>query len=152
MIPLCTPTTSDSTGPDAEPLQIPLTWGCAFTWLGSPCVAQRVWPIPQQPGSAWPLSVFSARLRSLPVDFTTSARSLPLRTASPAESYPRYSSLERPSRRTGAASLLPVYPTIPHISCLLFYRYLVSSGGKYSCSGILYGCRPRRSSSRQSIT
>src|SRR6516225_1896004 len=35
-------------------------------------------------------------------------------TARPAESYPRYSSRCSPSTRTGVASRLPTYPTIPH--------------------------------------
>ena len=85
-MPLWTPTTSDSTGPDAEQRQLPLTWGWALVWLGAPWVAQRVCPMPQAPASARPLSVFSARLRSLPVALTTSASLSPSRTASPAES------------------------------------------------------------------
>src|SRR6267143_3299639 len=40
----------------------------------------------------------------------------PLRTtATPAESYPRYSSRRSPSMRTGTTSLGPIYPMIPHI-------------------------------------
>ena len=86
MIPLCTPTTSDSTGPEPEPVALPETCGCAFLRLGSPCVAQRVCPMPQKPGTARPSSVISIRFFSLPVAFTTSASASPLRTASPAES------------------------------------------------------------------
>ena len=119
MIPLCTPTTSDSTVPEPERVQLPETCGCAFVWLGSPCVAQRVCPIPQVPFSALPLSVFSIRLDRRPFAFTTCARSSPSRTASPAESYPLYSSLDRPSSRIGAACRFPVKPTIPHIGLSL---------------------------------
>ena len=115
MIPLCTPTTPDSTAPLAEPEQLPLTCGCAFTRLGSPWVAQRVWPMPQVPVRVRPWSVLSARWYSLPVAFTTSASASPSRTASPAESYPRYSSLDSPSSRIGAACRRPVNPTIPHM-------------------------------------
>ena len=103
MIPLCTPTTSDSTAPDPDLLQFPDTCGCAFVWLGSPCVAQRVCPIPQVPFKDFPESVFSIKLLSRPLDFTTSASFSPSRTASPAESYPLYSSLASPSSRIGAA-------------------------------------------------
>src|SRR5207253_10773663 len=38
-----------------------------------------------------------------------------LRTATPAESYPRYSSRFSPSRIRPTASLSPTYPTMPHI-------------------------------------
>src|SRR5438105_8569762 len=38
-------------------------------------------------------------------------------TATPAESYPRYSSRRKPSMRTGTTSLGPMYPIIPHIPC-----------------------------------
>jgi len=38
------------------------------------------------------------------------------RTAIPNESYPRYSSLFKPSIRTGAALAVPLYPKIPHTS------------------------------------
>src|SRR5512139_3156540 len=51
---------------------------------------------------------------NLPASFRTSSWS-PLMTASPAESYPRYSSLFRPLRMIGVASRGPIYPTIPHI-------------------------------------
>ena len=43
--------------------------------------------------------------------FSPSGRS----TATPAESYPRYSSLYSPCNKTGTASSRPTYPTIPHI-------------------------------------
>lgn len=59
-------------------------------WLGSPCVAQRVCPIPQVPRRALPSSVFSARFPRRPFAFTTSASLSPSRTAIPAESYPLY--------------------------------------------------------------
>ena len=36
-------------------------------------------------------------------------------TATPAESYPRYSSRRRPSISTGSSGLDPTYPTIPHM-------------------------------------
>jgi hypothetical protein len=38
-MPLCTTTT--------RPFM--LTWGWALRWLGLPCVAQRVWPMPMCP-------------------------------------------------------------------------------------------------------
>src|SRR5439155_14317720 len=51
----------------------------------------------------------------------------PCRTATPAESYPRYSSRLNPSTSTDAASLGPTYPTIPHIAHASFV--LSSSSG-----------------------
>ena len=114
-MPLCTPTTSDSTSPEPDLVQFPDTCGCALIWLGSPCVAQRVCPIPHVPISAFPSSVFSIRLLNLPFALTTCARCSPSRTAIPAESYPRYSNLDRPFNKIGAACCVPVKPTIPHI-------------------------------------
>src|SRR5699024_1785028 len=70
---------------------------------------------PQVPFNALPPSVFSIRLDRRPFAFTTCARFSPSRTASPAESYPLYSSFDRPSSRIGAACRFPVKPTIPHI-------------------------------------
>src|SRR5271156_4902814 len=49
-----------------------------------------------------------AHLRSSITPFST--------VATPAESYPRYSSRRKPSSRIGVASALPIYPIIPHIS------------------------------------
>src|SRR5438309_3390176 len=43
----------------------------------------------------------------------------PSRTATPAESYPRYSSRFSPSRIRPTASLSPTYPTMPHIDSAL---------------------------------
>src|SRR6185503_7052329 len=87
--------------------------GCAFSSLGRPWVAQRVWPIPKAPfsGSA---CRFSSRLRSLPTERRRVSEPF-CTTAMPAESYPRYSSLRSPSTITGTASRDPTYPTIPHM-------------------------------------
>src|SRR5262245_30811495 len=38
-------------------------------------------------------------------------------TATPAESYPRYSRRRSPSMSTGTTSLGPMYPMIPHMIC-----------------------------------
>ena len=70
--------------------------------LGAPCVAQRVWPIPSVPGMVAPSWVSSLNAFSLPTDLVIWIFS-PSNTAIPAESYPRYSSLARPSRMMGAA-------------------------------------------------
>src|SRR3989454_5810546 len=43
----------------------------------------------------------------------------PLSTATPAESYPRYSKRLKPSTKTETASLGPTYPTIPHTAQVL---------------------------------
>jgi hypothetical protein len=53
-------------------------------------------------------------LASLPAFFVVASRPSE-RTATPAESYPRYSSRRSPSRTTSNESFGPTYPTIPHI-------------------------------------
>ena len=80
---------------------------------GIPWVAQRVCPIPTHPlGLAW--SRRSIRFCSLP--FVLTVKSLSLSTSvTPAESYPRYSSLESPWSKNGKASSLPENAVIPHI-------------------------------------
>ena len=82
MMPLWTPTTSEP----ISSMSLALMWGWALVWLGSPWVAQRVWPMPQQPGMVFPASVFSMRFFSLPVALTTAVGAVPSRTARPAES------------------------------------------------------------------
>ena len=70
------------------------TCGCALDWLGSPCVAHRVWAIP-----IWPLSrsfIAFVRVATLPSERTRSIFASASRTAMPAESYPRYSSRLNP--------------------------------------------------------
>src|SRR5487761_594957 len=87
--------------------------GWALVSFGTPCVAQRVWPMPMRPatGSA---ATRRARLSSLP-----SARRRSMRpftsVAMPAESSPRYSRRFSPSSSSGAAAPLPTMPTMPHI-------------------------------------
>ena len=120
-MPLCTATMFPSS----------LLCGCALFSDGSPCVAHLVCPIPHEPITALPSFVFSARILSLPFAFTISTGFSPSRTAIPAESYPRYSNLDSPSNKIGAACSLPVNPTIPHIiiyslfrlACLFFFNY-----------------------------
>jgi hypothetical protein len=105
MIPLCT----TATAPSAE------TCGCALRSVGPPWVAQRVCPMPTvAAGRGLSASAFS-RLASLPARFEV-ASSPSTRTATPAESYPRYSSRRSPSRTTASASCGPTYPTMPHIA------------------------------------
>src|SRR5688500_13077173 len=58
---------------------------------------------------------FSTRAESFPAALRI-LMSPPLRTATPAESYPRYSMRRRPSIRIGEACFGPTYPTIPHIA------------------------------------
>src|SRR5574337_1368314 len=92
-------------------------WGWAFSSVGRPWVAQRVWPSPTSPEKSRPHSTFSNSLIFPTLRWTT-IRSC-WRIARPAESYPRYSSRFNPSRRTGTTFLCPTYPTIPHIVLLL---------------------------------
>ena len=79
--------------------------GCAFSSLGRPCVAQRVWPRPQV--DAEPLSPAARNSSSrLPTARTVSMPPDSM-SAIPAESYPRYSSRLRPSRMIGLPGRWP---------------------------------------------
>jgi hypothetical protein len=91
----------------------PTLCGWAFSSDGRPWVAQRVWPMPIVPGAGSLVSL-SSRFASLPRQRTT--RLAPLdQTLTPAESYPRYSSLRNPPTRSGVACRPPTYPTMPHM-------------------------------------
>ena len=95
-----------------EPVQSVCGW--AFSSDGRPWVAHRVWPIPSGPSSGRSRSTAS-RLRNRPALRRT--WSTPSATmATPAESYPRYSSRLRPSRMMPVAPADPMYPTIPHMA------------------------------------
>src|SRR5438876_187776 len=59
--------------------------------------------------------------------------------AIPAESYPRYSSLERPSRMTGEALPLPTYPTMPHMKPVLYQNRFVGASRVARGEGDLAG-------------
>src|SRR5262245_51348314 len=92
----------------------PTICGCALMSFGSPCVAHLVCPMPGPPlnraGRLDPspaTRVLALCTRRPPERFTT---------ASPAESYPRYSSWASPSSRMGTQSRLPTCATIPHTS------------------------------------
>src|ERR1035437_4929097 len=103
-MPLCTTTI----------LPVQSRWGCAFSSVGRPCVAQRVCPMPYVPWSGlWRMT--SSRLRSLPSARRSCSPSPSPATAIPAESYPRYSSRRKPSMMIGTTLFLPTYPTMPHI-------------------------------------
>src|SRR5258708_2605162 len=69
--------------------------------------------MPYSPSSGWMAST-SSRRASLPA-LRRSSISPSRTTATPAESYPRYSSRRRPSMRIGRTCLSPMYPMIPHI-------------------------------------
>lgn len=74
--------------------------GCAFASRTTPCVAHRVCPMPT-PVSASPERAATSVRRS-PTRDTDRMVSVPpwaVRTAMPAESYPRYSSRSSPSSR-----------------------------------------------------
>ncbi len=80
--------------------------GWALVSVGPPWVAHRVWPIPALPaGSGRSTSTFS-RLRSFPA-FLAAASPPSARIATPAESYPRYSSRLRPATTTSCADCPP---------------------------------------------
>ena len=59
--------------------------GWAFSSVGAPWVAQRVWPIPVTPGTSAPSWVFAHRFAMRPVTLLTEIFDLSM-TAMPAES------------------------------------------------------------------
>ena len=65
MMPLCTTT--------MWPVQS--RWGCAFSSVGRPCVAQRVWPMPYSPSSGLTART-SSRRASLPALRRSSMRAV----------------------------------------------------------------------------
>ena len=87
--------------------------GCAFSSDGWPWVAHRVCPIPTTPVSGVRSTIFT-NCESFPADFRTSMPPLAI-TATPAESYPRYSRRRSPSSSTGTAGRAPIYPMMPHM-------------------------------------
>src|SRR5215203_1263744 len=93
-------------------------WGWALRSVGCPWVAHRVCPIPLNPDRASSLPRACSSASSFPALRTTWS-SPPSSTATPAESYPRYSSRRSPSSRIGSACWFPAYPTIPHMRRLL---------------------------------
>ena len=84
----------------------PDTCGWALRSLGRPWVAQRVWPMPVVPAKEPRPSASRAasRLASLPSFFSTRVAPAPSSTATPEESYPRYSIRRRASTTTGRAA------------------------------------------------
>ena len=80
-----------------------LECGCAFTSLGTPFVAQRVCPIATVASGNGSDSISATRLLRRPAFFLTRTRSMPGATsATPAESYPRYSSRSKPCKHTSS--------------------------------------------------
>src|SRR2546426_325294 len=69
-----------------------------------------------------------SRFASLPADRRSEIPS-GLTTATPAESYPRYSIRRRPSMRTGTTGFEPMYPMIPHIAVFLGLRLVLAASG-----------------------
>lgn len=78
-----------------------LACGCAFTSLGTPFVAQRVWPIATVASGSGRASMSSTRFDRRPAFLRTATRSMPgAVSATPAESYPRYSKRSNPCKHT----------------------------------------------------
>src|SRR6266567_3792247 len=92
--------------------------GCALTVLGAPCVAQRVWAIPVCPAGRLVPRAFSSTL-IFPAALWTSMRPSSI-SASPAESYPRYS-----RRRSPRAGALPPAAAPCSLRCRTYASCLV---------------------------
>jgi hypothetical protein len=118
MMPLCT----TAARPSYE------VCGWALVSFGTPWVAHRVCPTPTPSTGIGDASSAPARLAIFPARLTTAIRlpeSPDVTTATPAESYPRYSRRFRPAMITSAARPDPTYPTMPHMAV----RLPVSLGG-----------------------
>src|SRR5207249_4129156 len=102
------------TGPYAY-TRNPLYLGSAILALGAG-IATRSWL------SGLILIVYFAVFYSIVMRHRRTSIFPSRRTATPAESYPRYSRRLRPSKRMGTASCFPTYPTMPHI-LLSFYPF-----------------------------
>ena len=90
---------------DRSPARPP-TCGWAFRSLAGPCVAHRVWLIPHGPARG--LAVERLLERPDPPRPLADDQPRPSsRVATPALSYPRYSSRRRPATRIGLASCAP---------------------------------------------
>src|SRR5918995_7497332 len=94
------------------------TCGCALTSQGRPCVAHRVCAMPSVPDGDPTFANCASRFEILPSALQIS-RPCPLIVATPAESYPRYSSRLSAGTSTSTAVLAPMYPTMPHIKVYL---------------------------------
>src|SRR5688572_8403078 len=108
MMPLCT----------TASVLVQSTCGCAFISHGRPWVAHRVCAMPSEPAGEPTFANCASRFEILPRALQIS-RPWPLIVATPAESYPRYSSRFRAGTSTSTALLVPIYPTMPHIEFLL---------------------------------
>src|SRR5881394_19764 len=95
----------------------PDRWGCAFASVTPPCVAQRVCATPSRPESGAAAS-FSSSCATLPTVRRSPSLWFGWSTATPAESYPRYSRRLSPSTSTGTILRSAIAPTIPHIVLL----------------------------------
>src|SRR5579864_5162210 len=94
--------------------------GCALCSEGTPCVAHRVCAMPVVPCRLEDISALSSSL-TLPGERKRNNVLFESRTASPAESYPRYSSLFNPLIRIFSMLRSETAPTIPHILYFLFF-------------------------------
>src|SRR6056297_177399 len=98
-----------------------LVCGWAFSSVGGPCVLQRVWPMPTFPFGTLPTSA-SFSSDTWPERLYTEMPD-PFWTATPAESYPRYSRFSSPETSFLMASPSPTRAMIPHILRRLLVRY-----------------------------
>ena len=91
-----------------------LKCGWALRSAGTPWVAQRVCAIPRLPISGCAAKLAS-NTATLPTERVRTNSPWVLITATPAESYPRYSSRRKPSNKISTIGLCATAPTIPHI-------------------------------------
>ena len=88
---------------------LPATCGCAFTSVGPPWVAHRVCPMAAVDSGSGRRSSSSTRFASLPAFFAVASVPVGLTSATPAESYPRYSRRRSPSSTTSRGRSLATW-------------------------------------------
>ncbi len=97
--------------------------GCAFSSRTDPQVAQRVCPIPTPVAASSGVPTVARAARSArrsatrETDRTVAIRPAAVRSATPTESWPRYSIRSSPSSRKGVTSSLTRAAMMPHIRC-----------------------------------
>ena len=93
----------------------PPRWGWALASVGPPWVAQRVCPMPVLEPGIGSASIAAVRLASLPARLRV-ATWVPSTSATPAESYPRYSSRAQPLHHDVQRPAVDIRPDITHDS------------------------------------
>ena len=88
--------------------------GCALASVTPPWVAQRVCAIPVAPLTGYSFNAAASSF-TLPIRLVRVRLPWLSKSATPAESYPRYSKRRKPSNNISTTLRSAIAPTIPHI-------------------------------------